>query len=121
MSVREFKINNHVLPSPNAGFTIEPVAINSKDSGRTLSGTDETYRVRYTWNIKLSWSNISDSVSRVILGLLMNDVYVNLTYLDPYLGTDNTSIFKITNLIVKHKYINGIICYWDISCEFEEK
>ena len=118
---RVIKIDNTVIPNPNAGFKVSLEDISDSETGRTLGGEMDKIVVAQKTTVELSWSALPDNRASSLLQLVKGNVYVSLTYPDPVLGTDTTKVFytgtpSCTLLLCKDNK-----CYWNVELHFIEK
>lgn len=118
---RVIKVDGAAIPTPNSRFKVSIEDISDEDSGRSLSGLMSKNIVATKRTIELSWSGIPDSKSSELLSTVKGNTYIDLTYPDPYTGTDLTKTFYTgtpsSELIV---CVNDV-CYWNISMNFIEQ
>lgn len=118
---RQFKVNGVSIQSPNNEPKMDWQSIYSSDSGRNLNGIDESYLVGRVWDITLNYTNLNDTQVAKLSKAVNDNLYNNLTFMNPYTGADTTSEFRTKHFNTTLKFMVNNICYWDVDVGFIER
>lgn len=115
------KINGTDVKSPSA-FTWGLSDVSSENAGRTQDALMHKDRIAQKRKLECSWNNLSKEDAAVLLQVVNQDIYLQVTYYDAMSGKDETRTFYVgdRSAPVKMWNVNGKI-YSSIAFNFIER
>lgn len=89
------------IPAPSS-YVWKLEDTSAADAGRTEDGVMHKKRIGQVVGIELSWQNVTTAVAHTIL-TAFNPEYVNVTYIDPLIGTSSNGYTATVNFYVGNR------------------
>ena len=120
MAANYLTINGRAVKQP-AEVTYNRYDLDSEDSFRSLSGEMQRDRVAVKVKLECRWNGLTSQEMSAILQA-MDDVFFDIYYFDPYLGSYTTKTFYVGDRSAPvYSIAGGKVIFKSFSANFIEK
>lgn len=116
---RTFSWDGVALPMPHIKYG--KMDISTSDSGRTLTAKMEKKEVAKKVKLECSWDMLPDTDSSNVLKTIKPKTYGECNYPDVVEGKNLTKTFYSGDVDADLVFIDGDICYWNVSVSIVEQ
>lgn len=120
MATYYFTINGRQVPQP-ATVTYDRYDMDSEESFRGLDGTMQRDRVATKVKLNCQWNALTANEMSTLLQS-MEEVFFEINYFDPYLGSHTTKTFYVGDRSAPiYSIANGKVIFKSFSANFIEQ